>query len=808
LSALTEGLEIDFEEIEKEVQDILHKEPVYYFPIRHHSPICALQVLQALEKRKPKLIFIELPANYQDLVEYLVDSQTKPPIALYSAFKDEENILQQNGILSVGPDVAVNYQSWLPLVNYSPELQTLKYAKEKGIEVIFCDLPYLDQIEATINLKENVIKKARDYDSLWAENVFMRSFIEKAGFGSFNEAWDSIFEIKGLRQDPEKFREELLYFAAAVRKMIPYDMLKEDMILVRESFMRKTIDNVVTERNLSRADVMVICGALHAVALPRTTPITVKQRKSSKKNMISTIVPFSYKEISEFSGYGAGNRAPLYYDKVWGEMIRNPNEAYKRIALSLIARIILKLRGQGEIISTADSIAAYTTTRLLSKLRRREQPILEDIQDALITIYVKENEEIESRQLIDILDSLVMGTRIGKVTEKIGRFPLAIDFYRQLEKFDLPKEGEQKKIELSLKSKEEGQDLEISHFLHKTRFIGIPYARNLRSQKLEGVTSVFTEIWKLRWSMKVDVELITKSIYGTTIDSATKSVLIEAIQKANNDPQKMSEYLFSILTMGLYHEFDNLIDSLVSTIDECSDFLMLTNTFNYLNLVYQYIQLRNVSVKSTKLDFLIDHCFKRVCFAIPTIAGEETSKLEEIVELMYSLVENVLVCPVKLDFELLIQMTQATIIQTTEHIVKGALSGILFKVKAISNKELIRQIKGYIISNQEERMKIGDFLLGLLKIVQNIALDNIIFATLNEVIMTPSAQEFLEILPGLKKSFADMPKKEKSLLLAKIRKLKEVKKQNQLLSKTYQVDEIFLANIESKVYKKMGEWNL
>jgi len=124
LSALTEGLEIDFEEIEKEVQDILHKEPVYYFPIRHHSPICALQVLQALEKRKPKLIFIELPANYQDLVEYLVDSQTKPPIALYSAFKDEENILQQNGILSVGPDVAVNYQSWLPLVNYSPELQT------------------------------------------------------------------------------------------------------------------------------------------------------------------------------------------------------------------------------------------------------------------------------------------------------------------------------------------------------------------------------------------------------------------------------------------------------------------------------------------------------------------------------------------------------------------------------------------------------------------------------------------------------------------------------------------------------------
>ncbi|MHA1974516.1 MAG: DUF5682 family protein [Candidatus Hodarchaeales archaeon] len=804
---IEEGLDIDLQKLQKEIEDVIN-DPIYYFPIRHHSPISALQVLQALEKQKPKLVFLEIPANYQELAEYLVDPQTRPPVAFYSAYKDEENILQQNGILSSSPEVAVNYQSWMPFVNYSPELQVLKYAKKKGIEVVFFDLPYIDQIEATLDLKKQSIRKTRDKDILWAENAFIKNFIEKAGFDSFNEAWDSIFEIKGLKQDHRKFREELLYFAAGVRKTIPDVRLEEDMTLIRESFMKKKMEKVLHEKQLSKSDVMVICGALHAVVLPSTTPRTVKQRKTDKSNMISTIVPFSYKEISEFSGYGAGNRAPLYYNRVWRKMREEPNQAYTKVALTLIARIISKFRKQGEILSTADSIAAFTTTRLLSKLRKREQPILEDIHDGFLTVYAKENEEIESKQLMQILQRLVMGNRIGKVTEKIGRFPLAIDFYRKLDKYSLPKEGTQQTIELSLKKKKKTRELKISQFLHKTVFLEIPYARNLRTQQLDGVASVFSELWKLRWNMKVDVELIKKSIYGTTIDSAVKAVLIEAIQNANNDPQKISKYLFSILKMGLYNEFDEVIDSLLATIDECTDFISLANTFNYLNMVHQYIMIRHTSMKSKRFDFLIDHCFKRICFNIPSIAGEETSRIEEIIDLMYSLVDNVLVCPVELDYELLIQMTQATIIQTEEHIVKGALSGILFKVKAISNKELIRQIKGYIISTQEERMKIGDFLLGLLKIVKNLALDNLIFETLNEVIMTPTPEEFLEILPGLKKSFADMPKKEKKMLIAKIKQMKEGKRQNKLMTKKFNVDKAFIALIESKVYKKMGEWNI
>ena len=63
--------------------------PVLYFPIRHHSPVCAWHLEKAIEAYHPDCILVEGPENANELLEVLTDPQTKAPVAFYYACRDE-----------------------------------------------------------------------------------------------------------------------------------------------------------------------------------------------------------------------------------------------------------------------------------------------------------------------------------------------------------------------------------------------------------------------------------------------------------------------------------------------------------------------------------------------------------------------------------------------------------------------------------------------------------------------------------------------------------------------------------------------
>src|SRR5947209_7688455 len=80
--------------------DAVLAEPLYWFPVRHHSHTVARHVASALQSRRPKLLFLEAPHEAKDLVPYVVDAQTEPPVAIYSSYRDDDNVLGLNGVLS------------------------------------------------------------------------------------------------------------------------------------------------------------------------------------------------------------------------------------------------------------------------------------------------------------------------------------------------------------------------------------------------------------------------------------------------------------------------------------------------------------------------------------------------------------------------------------------------------------------------------------------------------------------------------------------------------------------------------------
>src|SRR3954453_22006232 len=117
-------------------------DPLYWFPVRHHSPTAARHLQAALRERKPKVVFIEGPHEANDLVRFVVDTDTVPPVAIYTSYRDDDNVLGLAGVASPAPDIPARFAAWYPLTAYSPEYVARKTAAAIGAEVVFIDLPH------------------------------------------------------------------------------------------------------------------------------------------------------------------------------------------------------------------------------------------------------------------------------------------------------------------------------------------------------------------------------------------------------------------------------------------------------------------------------------------------------------------------------------------------------------------------------------------------------------------------------------------------------------------------------------------
>ena len=84
--------ELDAGRIEARAHAVL-AEPLHWFPVRHHSPTVARHVAQTIQARRPSIVFIEAPSDASELVPHIVDKKTKPPIALFSSYRDDDNAL-------------------------------------------------------------------------------------------------------------------------------------------------------------------------------------------------------------------------------------------------------------------------------------------------------------------------------------------------------------------------------------------------------------------------------------------------------------------------------------------------------------------------------------------------------------------------------------------------------------------------------------------------------------------------------------------------------------------------------------------
>ena len=154
----------------------------------------------------------------------MTDADTGPPIEIYSSYRDDDNVLGLNGLASAAPEIPARFAVWYPMTAYSPEYVAMRTAKEIGAEVVFIDLPH----HALVKPHEEGDEEgppaapqrpptAPDDDKLITTSGFYRALASAAGFKSWDEAWDTLFENPHAT-DHEAFRREMATFCCAARR--------------------------------------------------------------------------------------------------------------------------------------------------------------------------------------------------------------------------------------------------------------------------------------------------------------------------------------------------------------------------------------------------------------------------------------------------------------------------------------------------------------------------------------------------------------------------------------------------------------
>ncbi|MER5649281.1 DUF5682 family protein [Streptosporangium sp. NPDC002524] len=93
--------------------------------MRHHSPALAAAVPALLDAAGAEVVCVELPADFQPWLVHLADPATLAPVAL----------------AGTGGDGRLGFY---PFADFSPELAAVRWARERGAEVLCCDLPLSD----------------------------------------------------------------------------------------------------------------------------------------------------------------------------------------------------------------------------------------------------------------------------------------------------------------------------------------------------------------------------------------------------------------------------------------------------------------------------------------------------------------------------------------------------------------------------------------------------------------------------------------------------------------------------------------
>jgi Family of unknown function (DUF5682) len=729
------------------------------FGIRHHGPGSAKSLVKAFDEWLPDCVLVEGAPDADNLIHHVSNEGLKPPVALL--VYNPKNLQQA---------------SYYPFAEFSPEWQAMKWALEKTVPVSFMDLPLslsfsvenknslvpvIDFLEEEGNILKNEenteggIDSANKKPKSRIQNDPLHYMADLAGYSDSERWWEITFE---QNDNPIEIFETILDMMTVLRKEL--NRLESTETLLREAYMRKIIRKAQKD-GFNR--IAVVCGAWHAPVLAQIQNFKEKMDNDALKGLKkltteATWVPWSYDRLSRDSGYGAGVVSPAWYELLFG---KRPNATVRWMTKA--ARL---LRKEDLSASSAHSIEAVRLAETLAILRGRSIAGLDELEEAALSIFC----DGYDTPMKLVREKLVIGDVIGRVPPEIPQVPLQRDLEASIKTARLSKEyttSEAITKELDLRKE---TNLFASHLLHRLVLLNIPWGKPMKGSRYKQGT--FKEIWKLLWKPDYAIRIIEAAQWGNTVEEAATNFVIKRV-----DTLTTLAELTELVEKALNAELKGTIPKLVKKLQEMSalseDVLALMDALPTLVNIVKYGNVRGTDAQA--VSEVINEWIPRVCIGLPLAC---VNCDDDATALIFSKLQNT-----NQAINLLNQKEHSEIWLKTLHQisdlkdVNGLLVGgcvrILFDKNRLDISKTAVRMR-YALSRGSEVSYAAAWLEGFLNgsgllLIHNESLWRILDEWVDELEMA----RIQELLPILRRIFANLSPSERQKLLALTQKLSD-----------------------------------
>lgn len=455
---------------------------VNFYGIRHHGYGSARNLLQALREQQPDCLLLEGPPEGQKLLELIGADDCKPPIALLAHVPEDSS-----------------KAIFFPFSEFAPEWQALRYAREAAIPCLFFDLP----VAQLLALEDEEKAPAEEVEAVG--DPFDR-LAELSGHRDGEHWWDRL--VENCHDEREIFAA-VQEAVTALRERYPERQRRH---LLREAHMRQQLRAAAKKFK----NIAVICGAWHLPALDGD--FSAKDDREllqglTKLKVDCTLIPWTNQRLSRTSGYGAGVDAPRWYEYRW----RHPDDDGTRW-LALAANL---LRQAGWDVSASHILETLRLSRALARLEGQRRPDLDHYLMALRTVVSMGDD----KALEAISEDWLIGQKLGQVPEATPQLPLLRDLARQRKSLRLPLTAGDRTLTLDLRKE---LDLQRSIFIHRLRLLGINWAEPGRASG----KGTFKEVWETHYDPEQEILLLERAIHGNDLASAATSYGREQLAQA------------------------------------------------------------------------------------------------------------------------------------------------------------------------------------------------------------------------------------------------------------------------------------
>lgn len=723
---------------------------IHILGIRHHGPGSAKNIAAFLEKTKPDIVLVEGPPDADPVLQWVSHSDLKPPVA----------------ILCFQPDNTI-HSSFYPFAEFSPEWQAILYARKNNIHVRFMDLPAAHQF--ALDAEER--KKAEEQQAALNETdegdvtdsinnysisnneaepiVIIRKdpvsyLAEAAGYDDGEKWWEHMFEHR--HQNEEVF-DAVNEAMQVLREEVPSKEDRREQL--REAYMRKTIRQA--EKELFQ-NIAVICGAWHAPALlnmPKQKEDNDLLKGLPKVKVECTWVPWTYNRLSMYSGYGAGIASPGWYDHIW----HYPYDDGTR----WMAKVAKLFRSKQMDTSVAHVMEAVRLASSLAALRNLPKAGLEELNEATLSVIC--NGEAIRMSLVH--DELIVSDKIGEVPVDIPKPPLQTDIEKLQKRLRLPATADWKDYTLDLRKE---NDLERSVLLHRLLLLGIQWGE----QTHVAGKGTFKEQWRLQWQPELSIQIIEKGNWGNTVEEATSKYI--AAKAAES--QSLNE-VCGLLERTLPAELPLAIEQLITQINNLA--ATGTDVIQFMSVIPALVNVtRYGNVRKTDAELvtgIVESMITRTCISLPAastgIADDAALDLLPLFVKMNEAVQLLQHKEIEQEWQRTLQIISAN--KNSSPVLAGYCTRLLHDHQLLQGEELVK-VFYYAMSHATAPAVAASWLEGFLKGSGTILLlDEDLWSVVNSWVEKLEDEVFIEVLPLLRRTFAEFSKPERRKLGEKVK---------------------------------------